>query len=1309
MSLLLGQALDGRELERETSAWSGERFAGMCDSLVWAASRQARTAPPSLTFNTNAPDGGVDAECVAELPAPPTGQATLLIGSGWNVFQYKKRDALASDRKKIVAGLKSLLKGALKQLEDRHGRKPDRYIACANINLDHAEKKALREAILDGFDRPAAFPEPIILGAQELAQLLNDNPHLRAAYFQPTDFRSWTAALEALGARKFLGKDVPLRGREELLAKARALIADPRVRVVVFWGPHDVGKSRLALEAARAGIDSVVVAADPQELAAGDLRALVSAHQQVLCIAEDPDPQQIGALIQETLSEPGLKLVLTVPIPSHAPKPAYGTDDRVQHLQVPPLSRQESRNLIGDIGPKLPFEIEDWIAEKSGGIPGVILAAASLGEGLREGAEDFRTRVGQEFSRRIQEHFGATGLQSVRLASILTQVGVTGKVAGEVPVLCELFGEELSAPALLKEAGRLCETGVLRRRGSYLEVAIPMLANFLAAEALTGKQNQAMALFARLEPPGRIRLLRRLGELDEQSNAWFWDSLFGTGGLFEGARLLDHSAAFEVVAGAAPEKALGALKSLLEGTPLELRAKIGGEHRRGLVHALEQLLFRRRTSREALRLMGLLAEAENETWANNATGVFAECFLPNHPQMPLPLTDRLAVLREFAGKPESASRRTALKAVDDGMPSGGGATTLRHAEGSTLFDPPPRMTYAELWDYMRALMEIGWNLAQGGDTVAAEARVELPGLATRLGLHAPPEFSLEWFQRLADMAVSDTPRLEVSAVSDALERVLEGVRKRMGKEGLSEAARSELTEAEKVLQSIVDRLEGSDFVVQVRRWLGKGFRFGRDEQEQKAIEALADEALAHPELLTDAIWEWLRSRDAQGASLFVTALGRKDSAGHFRATIEAQGAAAEGADIFSSYWYGWSHRDPDEQASAERRLDELAAGNALDGKSVVLATWKLSATEAGVARIIDQIRRGRAAGDWVAWIIVRGSWMEPLSSDQASRLFQAIAGEDNLNGSRVLDLIGMWIHLKKPLTGELEELAWRTLEADPQVTHNDAWDCDRVAAHLTDRTPARGFSLLEKLAVTERDGKWDPIESHAENKFWRTLCSLDRPKTLGVVIQAATNPRRKFELEWALKELLSPSVDREAILQFARQSVENARLLAGCLTAGADGFWRLASELMALYPQDDQLWYEIAGDIEGMNQVITGPHSGFLERRKEEVKKVIADPATTAPLRNRLQDWLARVEDRIGHHVTREYDEDIDGLMRHVRDKDSAQRVWAIGRILQNAPIEEVRKLLTAKDIEEALPSADLSEERRKVFEAAIQARNQAT
>src|SRR5215510_7698236 len=105
MALLIGQPMNARALEQATSPWSPERFASMCDALAWVVSGRQGPSLPSFTSRVNAKDGGIDAEWSVELPDDSHRMPTPLLGPGWNVFQYKKRDLIAQDRRGIIANL----------------------------------------------------------------------------------------------------------------------------------------------------------------------------------------------------------------------------------------------------------------------------------------------------------------------------------------------------------------------------------------------------------------------------------------------------------------------------------------------------------------------------------------------------------------------------------------------------------------------------------------------------------------------------------------------------------------------------------------------------------------------------------------------------------------------------------------------------------------------------------------------------------------------------------------------------------------------------------------------------------------------------------------------------------------------------------------------------------------------------------------------------------------------------------------------------------------------------------------------------
>jgi hypothetical protein len=136
MALLIGQPITGRAIEQVISPWSPERFASMCDALVWAVSGRQFPGLPAFTTRVNAKDGGIDAEWQVDIPDEGHQLPTPIVGPGWNVFQYKKRDLIAQDRRRVISNLKSSLIGAVSQLvqDDKDGRRPDHYVLFSGVD-----------------------------------------------------------------------------------------------------------------------------------------------------------------------------------------------------------------------------------------------------------------------------------------------------------------------------------------------------------------------------------------------------------------------------------------------------------------------------------------------------------------------------------------------------------------------------------------------------------------------------------------------------------------------------------------------------------------------------------------------------------------------------------------------------------------------------------------------------------------------------------------------------------------------------------------------------------------------------------------------------------------------------------------------------------------------------------------------------------------------------------------------------------------------------------------------------------------------
>ncbi len=1317
MTVLVGQPIDARELEQAISQWSPDKFASMCNDLVWAISGRRWPGMPSFTERVNAADGGIDAEWEVEVSDGDSVVPTPIIGPGWNVFQYKKRDLIAQDRKRIISNVKSDLKGAVTNLTRARQRLPSRYVLFLNVDLKHDQTVALKSAILEGYDRALGVHVEVI-GAAEIATFLNDQPHLRAAYFSPLAFKTWEEANRSHRNQKLFGFDVALVGREGLLTRLRDLVDAPHIAVIVVSGPHDIGKSRLVLEATHHRPQDIVFAVDPRSMKIDDYRNLVAERRNVVCVVEDPDPERVERLINEILGIERLKIIITVPNSEQMPPISYGLDNRVESLFVEGLSDENARKLLLSTQKHLDFGVESWILDRAGGNPGILLAAATVAETLRTESGNFETGVGQEFARRIELELSGNSLKCAELLSPLTHVGISGRFEKEIRAICDIFGDgHWNLTEVFSELESLEKTGLAKRGGSFAEISIPFLANHLVSALLRGRKDELFALFARLEQAGRVRLIRRLSQVTSPEVNHFWDALFDPNdsqapfGTLSSA--LNQSQMLRFIAGAAPEKTIVLLEKSLLGTSHEDRLAITGDARREIMWALEQLLFRAKTSRRALTLVWLLAEAETETWGNNATGVLLECFHPLHSQMPLPLDERLAALREFTSA--SGSRDGALVAIRAaGKALSQRAVGLRHSMGTAPLDKRPVFTYGDLYDYARDVIDHLFSIAESAENEIAHAAVEqLPTLVSELATQGRPKEALERLNKLVAWAVSEKPGVSIASLYRVLHFVRRVFLERAQKKDTDANGREEFQQHVKDLERLVYSLESGGFSVRLKRWasgwhskdheelLINGQKVYRSEYE---LENLAKELLSNSALLTPQILSWLVSGEANQSHQFFYHLGRLDVEGCFRSKMVKIGTDSRGSIAFASYWGGQAEID---RRKAEARLEELASLGAIAGKASIATAARLGPSKLSLQIVRHEISVGRVSSNDVSEILY-GDWIEKLSPDDLLSLLEIIAGKQFENAKVITNVLTRWIHHDKSLEGPLGEFAWKCLEVMPPVLGNEAYDCDQVASKLAQIDPERGFKLLESLLMQPEDRRsWCPIDRYVGgNDFWSVLHKSDPRKALRTVFYVALqDPLYGFRVTWNLEELLNQAADADMLLEFALEAENHAILVAESITSAKDGFWPIAFGIVQKFPTSEKVRNALTQGVEQMGRIIEGPYSQHTEACRREVEKRLRDPGTPAAARPWLQDILGRLEEEIAQHTIWEYDEDANDLRRYIEieDKTSPERIWAISRVLKYADWKDVRRMLTVEDIEDVLPQVDLPERKRKALEKALE------
>ncbi|MGH7771051.1 MAG: hypothetical protein ACREQA_02295 [Candidatus Binatia bacterium] len=1298
MALLIGQPIDANELEKVTSTLPPEQFATLCNTVAWAASARDFQTIPSFTSRVNVKDGGVDAEWRVEIPLDDRHIPTPVLGPGWNVFQYKQRDVFARKRQPTISRLRSSLTGALKEVEKNFGRKPDRYVLFVNVHLTPNETASIKKSILanDSEDSRAHIE---VIGAAELAALLNDHPHLRAAFFIPLAFQTWKGAYDTHRDRKRFGSHVELVGRESELDRLRSLVDNPRIRAIVVSGPHDMGKSRLALEATRHKPYDTIVALDPRSISLADYRSLCTDRSDVICIVEDPELDYLQPLIGEALSVPGLKLLITFPTGAEAWDLSYGFDDRVVSLPLSPLNDESARKLLQAAARDLDYGVQDWILTQAGGVPGIILAAASVGHRLRHDTTPFSTAVGREFERRIVQQFGEATLRSATLFSIMTHVGTSGSHETEIHTICSIFGDGHSPHDVLARLPELEKAGLARRAGFFVEISIPLLANHLVEQHLQGRRVEMFRLFAKLDEAGQIRFIKRLAQTKGHEAEIFWDELFAPNGpLGTIDSILKRPHLLRLVAGTAPDRAMRVLEGGFLNSSRDERFAISDNRRRELMWALEQPLFLAKTSKRALRLVWLLAEAENESWGNNATGVLQECFHPLHPQMPLPLDERVSLIRDFlSSNPTPQTQLIAIKAIQGGL-RGRSSVRLRHSVGSGPLDARPPFTWGDLFNYIQDFAEILVSLAEQQGEISQAALDVLPESIAELAFHGLTAESRTYFRMLTDWTLSERKGLDVSTLSAVMMQVRDFCAQQIAKPELSDDRKADYKEFMSELTKWQASLDRAGFSIRLKRWAGGGSYHVSAEWEQveEPLRLLAKEAVQSPELLTPDLIQWLLTASAKEARRFFFALGQEDQTFRFRSAIEAVGKSDLGSRAFAPYFAGWARRD---LPGAESRLDELADSHSVSTTALLETTSWLEPTPHGLKRI-KQV----APEDPEYTAAILGRWIERLNTVEFKELLQIIAGEDLQRVSAVVDLIGSWFYYQKPLDDELIQFAWQCIEHGPSKSppRSAAWHFDELAAKLTEMDPDLGFRKFQQLLITwaPRSLEWSPLDMDGGSQWWNVLRGKDRPRLFHTLLEVfRMNDTTQGVLSWRLKDLLDQEQDAEDLLKVIGDESELARIASIWLVGSKPNFWDLAFQFLKKFPHDPSLQAALTGSAMDMGTMIEGPGSKFYEARKLEVQKRLEDPSTPAEARTWLHDIAETLGLEVTTHLVWEYDREVNDLKRYIHGDDVTQRIWAIGRILKYAQWSDVRKLLTVEEIEEALPHINLPAPRRTMIE----------
>ncbi|MFK5912884.1 MAG: hypothetical protein QM484_00800 [Woeseiaceae bacterium] len=275
------------------------------------------------------------------------------------------------------------------------------------------------------------------------------------------------------------------------------------------------------------------------------------------------------------------------------------------------------------------------------------------------------------------------------------------------------------------------ERGVINRGGRFAQIIPKPLAIRLAADWWRTTRPKRQQDLIETEMPGQLErsFCDQVAKLDFLPQVKeLTENLCGNQGPFGQTEVIlsnRGSRLFRSLVEVNPKATSEALfKILLILSHEQLTTDITDEVRRNLVWALEKLCFHKDVFEKSAKCLMWLASAENEDWANNATGQFVQLFRTFLSGTEATPVDRLEII-DYAIKHEANPiRELAVQALDSAIDTYGGSRTVGaeyQGSGEPLVEWKPKI-WQEAFDYWIAAIERLTSLALENSEVSQSAK-----------------------------------------------------------------------------------------------------------------------------------------------------------------------------------------------------------------------------------------------------------------------------------------------------------------------------------------------------------------------------------------------------------------------------------------------------------------------------------------------------------------------------------------------------------------------------------------------------------
>jgi len=745
------------------------------------------------------------------------------------------------------------------------------------------------------------------------------------------------------------------------------------------------------------------------------------------------------------------------------------------HIVLHPLEKDATNKLIQLAVPGLPDIARERIAVFSEGYPRIaVLLSENFSFSPNIFSPDTLSKLGisdlldRTVAGRYREMTAISKVkQLLTMIALFRRVGWDDDVAIQGEKLCELFHINwMEARQIVMEQEA---RGLIIKRGRYRYVTPLPLAVHLASSwwAAMG-ESQWLKIFEELpDLETRKAFLERLKDMptsDQARNA-LKSVLSGFG--YEVLDSSSGSAIFLALTKGDHLAAMETLERILGNLPRErlLEFRTG---RRNTVWALGKIAWWQDTFRRAASLLLKLADAENEAWSNNATGIFAQLFQTYLGATAVPAWERHSILEEALDSGNQSLQKIALKGLAAAFSLGHAMRSMDAEEQGTVVLPPewnPRTREDLSTSISSALKVLDKAMRLPDSEVRIEAaQVFLSEVRTLLA-HG---FKDEVIERL-QFVRANFPELEKGII-----KTVEGVIYYDSKRLPAAVINS--------VRSFRDELVGGNFEDLMKRYVKSSLLEDQlkenQEKVEKAIRELVDETTRFPEKLKAEL-KWLVTNEAENGYVFGQILGESDKEYYWLDIILH--ALKESEDPSVNFLGGYLSSIRVRNEDLWERTLHMCRGDQILRKFTTEIIWR-SGKGDRAARLIIEMLKGQEIGPQELRLFIYGAWFNKVSAKVFVEFLEEYYKiEEGKHAPAALGIIGQYADAHPDIVVDARDILMRYLTR-PEVFASEQdrmilyyWDAlsDAVMKRFDDTIP-HFLDLLLRVLENRSDLYLEP-------------------------------------------------------------------------------------------------------------------------------------------------------------------------------------------------------------------------------------------